>query len=96
MNSLDFARSKYSPLNKGRQEGIFYKTLITNHSPFERRRKLGEIVKNPPYPLYQGGNVFFPFSYNRRGDKGVRFQEKIPYYIQKKLANFKKNIILFV
>jgi hypothetical protein len=51
MNSLNFARSKHSPFNKGRQEGIFYKTLIPNHSPFERKKELEEIIKNPPNPF---------------------------------------------
>ncbi|MDR1987618.1 MAG: hypothetical protein LBQ24_02380 [Candidatus Peribacteria bacterium] len=60
MNSLDFVRRKHSPLNKGRQKGIFYKTLITNYSSFERRRELGEIVKNPPIPFIKGEMYSFP------------------------------------
>ncbi|MDR1987459.1 MAG: hypothetical protein LBQ24_01490 [Candidatus Peribacteria bacterium] len=70
MNSLNFARSKHSPLNKGRQEGIFYKTLITNPSPFERRRKLGEIVKNPPTPFIKGEMYSFPSPLTGEGTKG--------------------------
>ncbi|MDR1987478.1 MAG: prepilin-type N-terminal cleavage/methylation domain-containing protein [Candidatus Peribacteria bacterium] len=66
MNSLNFARKKHSPLNKGRQEGIFNKTLIPNHSPFERRKELGEIVKNPPTPFIKGEMCSFP-SPLRRG-----------------------------
>jgi hypothetical protein len=70
MNSLDFARSKHSPLNKGRQEGIFYKTLIPDYSPFERKMELGEIVKNPPTPFIKGEMYSFPSPTTGEGTKG--------------------------
>jgi hypothetical protein len=70
MNSLNFARGKYSPLNKGRQEGIFYKTLIPNPSPFERRRELEEIVKNPPTPFIKGEMYSFSSPLTGEGTKG--------------------------
>ncbi|MDR1987290.1 MAG: type II secretion system GspH family protein [Candidatus Peribacteria bacterium] len=77
MNSLDFVRNKHSPLNKGRQEGIFYKTLITSHSLFERKRVLGEIVKNPPTPFIKGEIYSFPSPLGRGLERGFTLVELI-------------------
>ncbi|MDR1988115.1 MAG: prepilin-type N-terminal cleavage/methylation domain-containing protein [Candidatus Peribacteria bacterium] len=75
MNSLNFVRSKHSPLNKGRQEGIFYKTLIPNHSPFERRSELREIVKNPPTPFIKGEIYSFPSPLTGESKNGREFKK---------------------